>query len=187
MIIGYAVEGLTDKGFIKGLRDRWCPYAKLEEAGVKGSGGGAIRRQIKQICLELAHKNASVIVLLTDANNEDWQTVKAEKMNRVPPLYQHIAVCGVADHNIECWLRTDRYYLAQELGISPEELDVPDPKPIIERYIPREEREEHVSSIVSNAPLRNWINASRSFKAFYEDARDISQRLECTIPNERER
>jgi hypothetical protein len=190
MSIGYSVEGATDRGLLEGLRRRWCPAATLIEGSFRGTARISLRRDIPRICKELDHKGASVIIFLTDANNQDWRQVKQRESKFVPTEFRHLVLYGVADQNVECWLKADQDYLAQRLSIPREALDVPDPKGIFEQALgitSYDRKEEEIASIVHGAPLRNWLNESPSFEAFYEDARVISRQQGCLIPNERER
>ncbi|MCS6863277.1 MAG: hypothetical protein NZT92_23465 [Abditibacteriales bacterium] len=137
-----------------------------------------------KICAELRYKNADVIVFLTDANDRDWRQVKREEQGRIPPEYRDISLVGVADRNIVCWIAADPVYL------SPEDLQVADPEGIFERAMgitTFDKKESEIATIVRGAPLRNWIAQSESFADFYDDARALSQRQGCSMPNERER
>lgn len=186
MSIGYSVEGSTDRAFLEGLKRRWLPNAMLIEGAFRGT---SIRREIPKICRELSHKGANAIVFLTDANLQSWRETKQRESEYVPVEYRHMTVYGVADRNIECWLATDRDYLAQQLAISQNELDVDDPKGILERAMgitSYDRKEEEIATLVLNAPLRNWLKNSASFDAFYEEARALSKQQNHTIPNERE-
>lgn len=187
MSIGYSVEGSTDRAFIKGLHRRWLPSAKLVEGAFRGT---SIRREIPKICLELTHKGVEAIIFLTDANLQPRREVKQRESQYVPVKYQHLTIYGVADRNIECWLAADREYLAQQIRITPKELDVTDPKDVIEHAMgitSYDKKEEEIVAIVISAPIRNWLNNSRSFEEFYEEARSLSKRLNQPIPNEREK
>jgi hypothetical protein len=190
MSIGYSVEGATDRAFLDGLRRRWCPDATLVEGAFRGTSHISLRRDIPRICQELNHKGASVIVFLTNANKQEWRQVKQRESEFVPVEFRHLTLYGVADRNIECWLATDRDYLAQKLGISQRVLDVPDPKGVFEHALgitSFDRKEEEIASIVRDAPLRNWLKRSPSFETFYEDARILSKQAGHRIPNERER
>jgi hypothetical protein len=190
MIIGYAVQRTTDRAFLKGLRERWCPQAEMKEGRFRGGTGLALRREIPQICKQLRKANADVMVFLTDADVHDWREVKRRESGLVPAGYQDIIVYGVADRNIECWLASDRGDLASGLNINPADLNVPDPKDVFEYGIgitSSDKKEPEIVAIVRDAPVRNWIQNSKSFESFYDDVRDMSQRLGCNIPNEREK
>jgi len=190
MSIGYSVEGSTDRAFLEGLRRRWRPDAALIEGSFRGASGISLRRDIPRICQELGYKGARVIVFLTDANEQNWRQVKKRESNLVPDEFQHMTLYGVADRNIECWLAADRDYLARRLGILPKELDVLDPKGVIEGALDvtsYNRREEEIASIVHDAPFRDWLKHAPSFEAFYEDARVLSKQEGYSIPNERER
>lgn len=190
MTIGYSVEGATDRAFLEGLRQRWCPDAELIEGSFRGASGRSLRRDIPHICRELDHKGASVIVFLTDANKQDWRQVKQRESDRIPPDFCHRKLYGVAERNIECWLAADRDYLARRLGISPETLKASDPKGVFEHTLgitSYDRKEKDIAAIVCDAPLWSWLKHSPSFKSFYEDARSLSKRQGCVIPNEREK
>ena len=190
MSVGYSVEGATDRAFLGGLRQRWCPDAVLIEGSFRGASGISLRRDIPRICQELNHKEASVIIFLTDADEQDWREVKRRESEYVPVEFRHLMLYGVADRNIECWLAADRDYLARRLGVLPKALDVPDPKGVFERALgvaSYDRKEEEIASIVHDAPLRNWIKHSPSFEVFYEDTRVLSKQEGRPIPNERER
>jgi len=104
MSIGYSVEGATDRAFLTGLQRRWCPDAILIEGAFRGTSGVSLRRDLPRICQELAHKGAQVFVFLTDANKQDWRQMKQRESQLIPVEYQDLALYGVADRNIECWL-----------------------------------------------------------------------------------
>jgi len=128
------------------------------------------------------------MIFLRDANTEAWREARDREFNLVPKEYQHIAIYGVADRNIECWLAAHREYLAQQLNVTPEELDIDDPSPIIKNRLGTD-KFSRIVAIVKDAPLRNWIKNEESFESFYDDARDLSQRLPhlgCNIPNEKD-
>jgi hypothetical protein len=192
MIVGYVVEDTAQLAFLEGLAQRtgWCPFARLEEGGFRGKGQRVYRRQVKRVCLELSDKKgADVIVFLRDANKEAWREAKDKERQMIPSEYQHKIIYGVAERNIECWLAADREYLAQQLDIDPAELDVDDPSSIIKSRLGADKFSQIVA-LVQVAPLGNWIQNSESFESFYDDVRDLSQRLQhlgCDIPNERER
>jgi hypothetical protein len=190
MIIGYAVEGSTDRAFLKGLRQRWCPQAEIVEGAFRGSTGLSLRREVPKICFELDYKGAGVMIFLTDANEQEWRRVQMAERKHVPQKYEHRVIYGVADRNIECWLAADREYLARKLGCNPAELKVDDPKGVFESYLgiaPADRKELEIAAIVKEAPLRNWIDRSLSFEAFWEDCWNMSKRQGCDIPNEREK
>lgn len=190
MSIGYSVEGATDRAVLEGLRQRWCPDARLVEGSFRGASGVSLRRDIPRICRELGHKGVGAIAFLTDANEQDWRQVKKRESDFVPVEFRHVMLYGVADRNIECWLAADQDYLARQLNIPSQTLNVPDPKGVFERALgitSYDRKEEETASIVRDAPIRNWLKRSSSFEAFYEDARRLSKRERYPIPNERER
>lgn len=114
MKIGYCVEGSTDRGFVKGLADRWCPQAELIEGRFRGSTGLRLRAEIPKICIELSAKGCDVFFFLTDANDAVWTEVVKQQRKRVPAQFKHCTVSGVADRNIESWLCTDKEWIARE-------------------------------------------------------------------------
>lgn len=192
MRIGYSVEGSTDVAFVKGLcqRQGWCPNAQLVLGSFRGKMGRRRRIEIPSICKELRHKGADVMVLLTDANDRNWREVKRAEQGWIPLEYADITLVGVADRNIECWIAADADYLAGKIGVRSEDLQVADPKGVFERALgitTFDKKEAKIAAIVKDAPLRNWLSQSESFADFYDDARDLSQRQGCSIPNERER
>ena len=75
MKIGYSVEGSTDRALLEGLRRRWCPHAHSVEGRVRGRSGISQRREIPNTCRELVSKGADLIILLRDANEENWREV----------------------------------------------------------------------------------------------------------------
>jgi hypothetical protein len=190
MIIGYAVEGATDRAFLEGLRQRWCSQAELVEGSFRGSTGLSLRREIKGICFELDYKGAEVLIFLTDANERRWREVRRDELEHVPPEYEHRVVYGVADRNVECWLATDREYLAGKLGCNPAELKVDDPKGVFESYLgitSTDRKEPEIAAIVQEAPICNWIDRSLSFETFWGDCWSMSKQQGCEMPNEREK
>lgn len=184
MRIGYTVQGSTDRAVLLGLRDRWCPDAKLVEGHFRGTNP---RRELPRACEELRAKGCEVIVSLTDADQEDWRRLLQSEEKAVPEGYRERIVLGVADRNIECWLALDREYLASRINCAPDALAAADPKGLFEALIGitrDDKREDEIAAIVKDAPLRNWLR-DPSFEQFYERARRVSARLRCELPNER--
>ncbi|MGH9844983.1 MAG: hypothetical protein ACREEM_40215 [Blastocatellia bacterium] len=187
MKIGYCVEGSTDRGFVKGLADRWCPQAELIEGRFRGSTGLRLRAEIPKICIELSEKGCDVFLFLTDANTAAWKEVAKNQSKLVPARFKHCTLSGVADRNIESWLRTDKEWIARETGRSASDFDVEDPKGIFESALGitgRDKKETEIASLVSRAPLKNWIQHSKSFERFYRDARKLANSLKCSMPDE---
>ena len=87
----------------------------------------------------------------------------------------------------------DPHYLASRLNINTETLTSPHlshrskvtKSNVIKSHFQSMENSDIVA-IVKDAPLRNWIQNSESFEDFYNDMRDLSQRMKWNIPNERE-
>ena len=188
-MIGFSVEGSTDRAFLTGLQRRWRPNIKLIEGSFRGSSGLSLRREVPKICKELSIKGAEVFVFLTDANDQDWREVKTRESRLIPSEYEQLTVYGVADRNVECWLAADREYLSGRLNLDPSQLNIPDPKDVIERALGISGffKAEEIASLVAEGPLRNWIVRSKSFADFYDDSRALSLQLNSPIPNERER
>ena len=193
MRIGCYVQGGMDKAVVRGLAKRWCPGAELAEARFRGSSRESFRREIRKSLLDLKDgKECDVLVVLTDADANPWRTVKSRESSRIPTDCGHLTLFGVADRNIECWLAIDRGALANELGCRVEDIPPGDPSGFVKGGFKRRARsrgqdvQEYVSDYVKQAPLRPWIEESRSFATFYEDARRLALRTGCPFPNERE-
>lgn len=135
MKIGYCVEGSTDRGFVQGLIDRWCPQAELIEGRFRGSTGLRLRVEIPQICIELNEKGCDVFLFITDANDADWMRVAKQQSELVPAQFEHCTVSGVADRNIESWLCADKEWIAQETSRNASDFDVDDPKGVFQLFI----------------------------------------------------
>src|SRR5580704_543202 len=111
MKVGYCVEGSNDKWLLHGLRDRWCAGVEL----IQGKFRGAFkRREIPNACLELHSKGVDVIVLLRDANDENWREVEKDDREACKTEHVHLIVVGVCDRNVESWLTADKQYAAEE-------------------------------------------------------------------------
>ena len=188
MKIGYSVEGGTDRALLHGLRQRWCTGAELVEGRFRGSTGESLRREYAKICEEFAFKSVDVMVFLTDANDQDWRDVQRKERSKFPSERLPLAVHGVAQRNVECWICANPEYVANKLGIHADALRVANPKGCFESAmgIDRDDRkEEAISDLVKEAPLQSWLR-NRSFEDFYKQVRDQSQRLLCQIENIRE-
>jgi len=188
--IGYAVEGWRDKAFLAGLARRWCPGAELVPGRFRGSSDETFRRELSKTCREMLWNGARFLVILRDANREDWQEVKKRELAWLPAEANHCTVFGVTVENVEDWLNSDPPYLAERMGIPLEELQAEgDPKAALDRALGARSSsiaEERIAAMVHAAPVKRWIQTSRSFEAFYEDARKLAQRSGvCAITNER--
>ena len=190
MTIGYAVEGTIDRGLVRGLRGRWVPRADLVEGASRGQTKLSLRRELKQICTELQLKGAHFYVFLTDADDANWDEKRTSELELVPARFRGFTVYGVADRNVECWLRADPTCLAEALDIDAHELArASDPKGLVEgalNGLTPWGKEERIEAVVRDADLRTWLECSRSFERFYEDTRSMAQRNGCAFPNERE-
>ncbi len=189
MKIGYCVEGATDRALLAGLRERWCPGADLVEGSFRGTTEVRLRAEIPKICRELDYKGCEIIVFLTDSNEQRWQDVMKRQKDKVPPNYREWTICAVAERNVECWLCADRDWIAGQTGRNTKEFAVNDPKGVFESAIgvtSIDRKEERISALVLEAPLKNWIKRSRSFEDFYENGRTLSKNLPCEVPNERD-
>ncbi|MBI3194988.1 MAG: hypothetical protein HYZ34_11080 [Ignavibacteriae bacterium] len=158
------------------------------EGKIKGRGRGAVIREVENVCLELSQKYADIIVVLVDSDDDNWKQVKKLLLEKATD-YQHMLVIGVADRNIECWLNSDKFYLAEKIQADVHDLDVENPKSLINKKLGVTtfiRKEEEIQEIVKSAPIKNWLNNSGSFSSFYEESRDVSQKFKCNFPNERE-
>ncbi len=185
MIVGYAVEGSTDRAFINGLRSRWCPGIVLIEGAFRGSTGLSLRREYGKICEEFAFKGAVAALFLTDSNDQAWRDVQKNERDHFPVERLSQAIHGVCERNIESWICADKNWIAKELGTEAKVFKVDDPKGTFEGLlnITRDDKKEtEIAEIVQRAPLRNWLSVP-SFKDFYEQVRDMSQVTGCTIEN----
>jgi hypothetical protein len=196
MKIGYFTEGRrADEAFIQGLAKRWCPEADLEPPlRCRGRSGETLRRELRiQVLYFREEKDCDVIVVLTDSDEFSWREKRDKESMLIPEQYRHLTVYGVAERNIECWLALDREGLGKELGCRPEDIPKDDPSGFIsrkfklsERNEGREEAKSKLADFVARSDLKKWIQNSPSFKAFYEDVRDLSQQKNCGIRNELE-
>ncbi len=195
MRIGYHVQGAADEAFVSGLRDRWCPHAELAPGKFRGRSQTSLRRELKNALHDLRdHKGCDVLIVLTDSDSRSsWRDVKREDWARVPEDCHHMCVLGVAERNIECWLAIDRGALAKELECAPDDIPTDDPSGFVQRRFglgnrddAREEAKRRVSRFVARAPLKSWIDGSKSFEDFYRDAKTLGAQLPCDMPNELE-
>lgn len=192
MRIGYAVQGSTDRAFLRGLRERWCAEAEMIEGAFRGSTGLSLRRELTRICTDLFwHKGCDVMVFLSDADATDWRTTRKRELGKLPDSLHPLTVYGVADRNIECWLCADPQYIASKTGRPAKDFVVDDPKGAFQSAmgISRDEkRESEIAALVKEAPLRvlrRWLER-RSFEDFYDELWAVSRRRQCVIENLRE-
>jgi len=179
------VEGSTDKWLLYGLRDRWCPGAELIEGKYRGRFR---RREIPNACTELRAKGVDLIILLRDANNEDWRDVAKSDHESCKPNDESLVVVGVCDRNVECWLVVDPGYAARRTGHPADAFNVDDPKNVFNRAMEitaRDDQAEKLKSYVVDAPLQRWLT-NRSFEHFYDQLWQKSKELQCTLENLRE-
>lgn len=185
MRIGYSVEGSTDRAFILALHRRWCPDAEMIEGHFRGKGDPSRTREIAKTCKEWMLKGVDVMVFLTDGNGRNWREVMREEIERIPSDRQALAIVGVPDRNIECWICAFPLFLSERLHVSPERFSVDDPKGQFEGAMGIsgfDRREGEIFELVIDAPLHRWLT-SPSFKDFYAQVRDMSQRQGCAIEN----
>lgn len=188
MKIGYCVEGSTDRAVFRGLKERWCPHAQLVQGAFRGTSGLSQRREIPQVCIELIAKGVELIVFLRDTNNEQWRDVLRAYEEDCRAEHKHLAVFGVCDRNIECWLCADADWIAREMQREAAEFRVDDPKPVFERAMGIsgfDRKEPEIAAMVQRAPLRNWLS-NRSFREFYDRLWGKSKERGCRIENLRE-
>jgi hypothetical protein len=185
MKIGYCVEGSTDRAVLCGLKERWCPHAQLIQGAFRGTSGLSQRREIPKVCIELAAKGAEVIVFLRDANNEQWRQVLVAYEGDCRPEHRHIAVFGVCERNVECWLCADAEWIAKETHGEAAAFRVDDPKSAFAGAMGItgfDKKEQEIASLVQRAPLKNWLS-NPSFKEFYDRLRAKSKERGCRIEN----
>jgi hypothetical protein len=188
MKVGYCVEGSTDKWVLHGLRHRWrrwCPHVELVEGRYRGSFK---RREIPKACLELRTKGVDLIVLLRDANDENWREVAQGDRAACRSDDAHLVIVGVCDRNVECWLVADLQYAARRLGVTQPDLDVEDPKSVFDRAMgitPLDDRHAELIDFVRSAPLHRWLS-NRSFEHFYDQFWQKSKERGCSLENLRE-
>jgi hypothetical protein len=188
MKIGYSVEGSTDRALVVGLRDRWCPSAHLIEGLFRGNSGLRRRLELPKICTELAYKGVDMIILLRDANEEDWRVALRAEQEKCHPAHRHLAVFGVCSRNVESWICSDADWIAQVTGRTSNEFRVEDPKGVFSSAMQItgiEKREAEIAKLISHAPLKHWLR-NNSFEAFYDFLRQKSIELNCSLENIRE-
>jgi hypothetical protein len=182
MRIGYCVEGSADRALLVGLHRRWCPAAEMIEGKFRGAFR---RREIPKACIELQYKGADIIIMLRDANDENWREVLDGDQKCCSTAHQHLAVFAVCSRNVECWLTADSQYASNRTGRPVETFRVDDPKSVFEEAmgittLDRKERE--IVDYTHGAPLRNWLT-NKSFENFYEQLRLRSKQLNCGLEN----
>ena len=192
MKIGYYVQGAADEAFVHGLADRWCPLAERAPGKFRGVSKISFRREIASALRDLRDdKGCDVLVVVTDSDTSPWREVQRREWEKVPLDCQHMCVFGVAERNIECWLAIDRSVLANELGCSPDEIPTDNPSNFVKRHFGltrRDQKDEarlRIRRFVKKTPLKSWMQ-SKSFEAFYDDARNLAAQVKCHMPNERE-
>ena len=193
MRIGYAVQGSTDRAFLRGLKERWCEDAEMVEGAFRGSTGLSLRRELAKICNDLfSRKGCDVIVFLSDADEANWCDIQRQEVGKLPDSIRPFAVYGMADRNVECWLCADAQYIAERTGRAAEDFAVDDPKGAFESamHVSRDDkRESEIAQLVREARadvLQQWLRNSRSFEDFYDQLLAVSRQRECVIENLRE-
>ena len=148
----------------------------------------SLRREIPNTCRELAAKRVDLIVILSDGDGQNWRDVCREVSQTCPSEYQHLAVFGVCDRNIECWLCGDPTWIAQRTGRPVADYAINDPKGVFEsalKIISSDRKEHEIAEIVSTAPLHHWLS-NRSFEDFYDKIWAASIQNGCSIENLRD-
>ena len=168
----YYVQGDADEAVIRGLAGRWCPHVELAGGKFRGSSRESYRRELKKTLVDLYDdKECDILVVLTDGDNNRWQDVKREELQRIPEVYQHVTLLGVADRNVECWLAADRAALADELECDVDDIPHADPSGFVKRRfglsnrVTKPEGKQRIIDYVRGASLRVWIHGSSSFSA----------------------
>ena len=185
MRIGWIVQGSTDKAFLVGLKNRWCPDASMHELGFRGT---ELRpRKYAKACKEGRLKGIDVVVILTDSDSRDLNSVYKEESKHLSGL-EHYTILGVAARNIECWICADADYVASRCGCDAGRLRVENPKDAFQRAvgITRDKKEPEIAELVREYPSLRPMLDNTSFSRFYDDVRDFAQLNGCSIPNERE-
>ena len=152
MKIGYCVEGSTDRAVLEGLRLRWCAGAEMIEGRFRGAFR---RREIPKVCFELQQKAVDVIVLLRDANDENWRHVLNGDQQCCAAQHAHLTIIGVCDRNVECWLAADKQYASGRTGVPTQNFAVVDPKGVFEIAFginSLDRREPEIAEFVLDAP-----------------------------------
>ena len=186
MRIGYSVEGSTDRAFLRGLQEKWCPCAELVPGSFRGSTKQSLRREIPKICFELIAKSADLIIILRDADVNPWRDEVRRLLERCRSEHRHLVVFGVPERNIECWICAERAWVATRVGGSSQDFAVDDPKPVFESKLQirgGDRKEAEIAELVQAAPLGHWWRSSRSFKDFYERLWAVSRQRGCEIEN----
>jgi hypothetical protein len=188
--IGYSVEGSTDRALLNGLRTRWCPYAALIEGPFRGRTEFSRRRDYPKICEQFIAQSVDVMIFMKDADATDWRGVQRLERSACPEQFNYLCIHAVCERNVECWICADPDWLATKLGCDPEPFRSENPKRAFEHAIGVanfDKKESEIAALVGDAPLRSWLQNSRSFEDFYDQVRHNSQRLGCQIENLRER
>lgn len=183
MKIGYSVEGSTDRALLKGLKERWCPDAELEEGSFRGQTHESRRREIPRICIELVAKDVNLIIFLTDSNGPHWRDVLRAEETRCRTEHRHIAMFGVCCRNVECWLAADADYIANWSGRAVADFRVDDPKGVVGSVfgITRWEKKElEIAEFVRSAPIDHWMHNS-SFESLFR--RLVEQEQRTRLPD----
>lgn len=187
MKIGFCVEGAVDRAFIRGLGNRFCPRAELEAGEFRGKTGLSLRRELEKMLSALfERRDCNYVVVLTDSNDNAWNTVFANEWPKVPQKYWHKTIYGVAERNIECWIRLDRNDLAKELHCNVDKLNADDPSDFVKNAFgfgsgDNITAEERIANFVKNANLRIWRDNSRSFSNFVDQIREKARQEDCNI------
>ena len=195
MKIGYFVQGLADEAFIIGIVTKYCPDAIFEKGVFRGSSHTSLKRELRKGLLDLDSKYCDYFIVLTDSDNEVWQTIYNNEKKKIPAELYHKTIFGVADRNIECWLAIDKHALASELGCNINEIPNDDPSGFVKRKFGinlrdemKEEGKQKIINFVLKVEFFNWINNSDSFKHFWDQIYQKSKfHPSCEIPNEAER
>lgn len=185
MKIGYSVQGSTDRAFLEGLRRRWCPDALTIEGRFRGSTKLSLRREYRKICDEFVARSVDVMVFLTDADEGPWRDVQKNERAHFPNEHLSLAIHGVADRNVECWICAAPDWAAREIGANAADLKCDDPKGAFEGALGinrDDKREDRIAELVRDAPMRRWLS-NTSFRDFYEQIRDRGQQLSCAVEN----
>lgn len=176
-----------DFAFVIGLAKRWCPNAEVELGLYRGASGDSLRRELRKTLKELFEfKGCDYVVVLTDSNSDNpnfWKKVKRQELQKIDEKYHDRLVFGVPQRNIECWLCADEKQAAAWLSCSEPQVRQADPSDFVKSLLGLD-LEEKLKDFLAQVILKPWIQGSRSFQDFWEQVRDLSQRNECSLPNE---
>jgi len=192
--IGLVCEDVVHHGFLEGLQRAWCADAVVHRTHERGIGRGAVIRELPKACVELSDWGADVICVFVDGDEDEWHDVLQRLQGKLPPEMRHLAICGVAVRNVECWMFLDTNRARSELGCLDHELGIEDPKGLVRVRLGLDEIAiyalrkdtvaEYVEAMSFEVAVRSNSSRSKSFTRFYDEARGFALRKNCNdFPN----